>query len=92
MKPVKFKIYKPATPDHDIRDVNHAALPWVYDQDRASGFTATMWVTPVETLPEFIKAGKRARFPTMLRKMWSGSEVQEWLDANVNGGIEDDQK
>ncbi|WP_109479141.1 hypothetical protein [Paraburkholderia sp. C35] len=23
------------------------------------------------------------RFPTMLRKMWSGREVQEWLDANV---------
>lgn len=23
-------------------------------------------------------------FPTMLRKMWSGQEVQEWLDANVN--------
>lgn len=23
-------------------------------------------------------------FPTMLRKMWSGSEVQAWLDENVN--------
>lgn len=22
------------------------------------------------------------RFPTMLRKMWSGGEVQDWLDAN----------
>lgn len=22
------------------------------------------------------------KFPTMLRKMWSGSEVQEWLDRN----------
>ena len=27
---------------------------------------------------------ERVLFPTMLRKMWSGSEVQEWLDKNVN--------
>lgn len=25
----------------------------------------------------------KIRFPTMLRKMWSGEEVQEWLDENV---------
>lgn len=27
---------------------------------------------------------KRIVFPTALRKMWSGAEVQEWLDANLN--------
>ena len=27
---------------------------------------------------------ERVVFPTMLRKMWSGREVQEWLDENVN--------
>jgi hypothetical protein len=27
---------------------------------------------------------ERVQFPTMLRKMWSGSEVQAWLDENVN--------
>ena len=26
----------------------------------------------------------RVVFPTMLRKMWSGGEVQDWLDENVN--------
>ena len=26
----------------------------------------------------------RVVFPTMLRKMWSGSDVQAWLDENVN--------
>lgn len=26
------------------------------------------------------------RFPTMLRRMWSGSDVQDWLDKHVNGG------
>jgi hypothetical protein len=27
---------------------------------------------------------QRVVFPTMLRKMWSGGEVQAWLDENVN--------
>jgi len=27
---------------------------------------------------------QRIVFPTMLRKMWSGGEVQAWLDENVN--------
>lgn len=27
---------------------------------------------------------ERVLFPTMLRKMWSGGEVQVWLDENVN--------
>ncbi len=27
-----------------------------------------------------IKSSKPLKFPTMLRKMWSGSEVQRWLD------------
>ena len=27
---------------------------------------------------------ERVLFPTMLRKMWSGGEVQDWLDKNVN--------
>jgi len=30
------------------------------------------------------KQRERVLFPTMLRKMWSGSEVQAWLDENVN--------
>lgn len=25
---------------------------------------------------------ERPRFPTMLRKMWSGGEVQAWIDAH----------
>lgn len=28
---------------------------------------------------------ERVVFPTMLRRMWSGGDVQEWLDNNVNG-------
>lgn len=25
------------------------------------------------------------QFPTMLRRMWSGGDVQDWLDKHVNG-------
>jgi len=35
---------------------------------------------PLYTHPKHTKVV----FPTMLRKMWSGSEVQAWLDENVN--------
>lgn len=28
---------------------------------------------------------KRIIFPTSLRKMWSGTDVQHWLDENANG-------
>jgi len=48
---MKFKIYKPTVPDPTRQDINNALLPWVYDQDRSSGFDASMWVTPVATLP-----------------------------------------
>ena len=48
---MKFKIYKPTVPDPLRQDINNALLPWVYDQDQSSGFDATMWVTPVATLP-----------------------------------------
>ena len=36
--------------------------------------------------PLYIHPPQRPRivFPTMLRKMWSGGEVQAWLDENVN--------
>ncbi|WP_331300333.1 hypothetical protein [Methylobacterium oryzae] len=30
---------------------------------------------------------RRFVFPTMLRKMWSGGEVQKWLDENVNAAL-----
>jgi len=36
------------------------------------------YITPPEAQRQ------RVVFPTMLRKMWSGGEVQEWLDENVN--------
>jgi hypothetical protein len=39
------------------------------------------WKDPLYTTPP---KRERVLFPTMLRKMWSGGEVQAWLDENVN--------
>jgi len=39
-------------------------------------------VKPLYTIPQ--PQRERVIFPTMLRKMWSGGEVQAWLDENVN--------
>jgi hypothetical protein len=43
--------------------------------------TQTLCNSWVDTTPP---QRPRVMFPTMLRKMWSGSEVQAWLDENVN--------
>ena len=53
-KPVamKFQIYKQTPPrGRELEPINSALLPWVFDQDPSSGNTASMWVTPVATLP-----------------------------------------
>ena len=43
-------------------------------------------INEVLELENFTRSPQRTWvvFPTMLRKMWSGSEVQAWLDENVN--------
>jgi hypothetical protein len=41
--------------------------------------------TPLYSTPPAAQH-QRVVFPTMLRKMWSGSEVQAWLDEHVNKG------
>jgi len=43
---------------------------------KAMIFGIPLYTTPQQRNP--------VKFPTMLRKMWSGSEVQDWLDENVN--------
>ena len=40
-------------------------------------FVCALYITPPQR--------ERIVFPTMLRRMWSGSEVQQWFDDNVNG-------
>ncbi len=49
---MKFQIYKQTPPrGRELEPIHNALLPWVYDQDPSSGNTASMWVTPVATLP-----------------------------------------
>ena len=44
--------------------------------DRHSYFTVPLYTAPTPRKPP--------QFPTMLRKMWSGDQVQEWIDENWN--------
>jgi hypothetical protein len=62
-------------------------VAWVYLETWTSGkawaddcFTednASPEMTPLYTAPQNIK------FPVSLRKMWTGQEVQQWLDENT---------
>ena len=45
-EPVAFYIYKPTLPHGNLGTVADGDLPWVYDQDPSSGFSARMLVTP----------------------------------------------
>ena len=55
-----------------------------YSKEMAKRWKEKGWpVTPLYTAPP---QRERVQFPTMLRKMWSGAEVQAWLDENVNEG------
>jgi len=44
------------------------------------------WSNAVHDVEQLKNTPQRQRvlFPTMLRKMWSGSEVQAWIDENIN--------
>lgn len=70
---IKFQIYKQTPPrGRELEPINSALLPWVYDQDPSSGNTASMWVTPVATLPS--------------KKEWVGLTEDERLEIIAVGG------
>ena len=43
---MNFYVYKPTLPRGNLGAVADGDLPWVYDQDPSSGFSARMLVTP----------------------------------------------
>ena len=52
-KPVAFYAYKPTLPRGNLGNVSDSNLPWVYDQDPSSGYSARMLVytTPPQRKP-----------------------------------------
>jgi len=43
-EPVSLYVYKPTLPRGHLKNVSDGDLPWVYDQDPSSGYTARMLV------------------------------------------------
>lgn len=43
-EPVAFYVYKPTLPHGNLGNVSDSDLPWVYDQDLSSGYSARMLV------------------------------------------------
>ena len=80
----------PTCPAKQKIDVNYSTQPaqepygyFQYDirldawvQNRQNNRGVAFYTTPPQR--------QKVVFPTMLRKMWSGGEVQAWLDENVN--------
>jgi len=56
---------------------------------RKSCFSGERWDEHTNTI-ESLKAllakqgATKIQFPTALRKMWSGSDIQKWIDENIN--------
>lgn len=63
---------------------NHDVIVSAKDWDNIDPLWYWMY-QPLYTTPQPTQRPKVV-FPTMLRKMWSGGEVQAWLDENVNKG------
>ena len=66
------------------RDEPVALVTGVYGGRFVVEPTNTAMVLPVNIALYTRPQRQRVVFPTMLRKMWSGGEVQAWLDENVN--------
>ena len=43
-EPVSFYVYKPTLPIGNLGNVSDGDLPWIYDQDKSSGYSARMLV------------------------------------------------
>ncbi len=74
------------------QEIEQEPVAWV--KTHTGGVSYDLYHDVARQLPEGVEFDlythppKRERvvFPTMLRKMWSGGEVQAWLDENVNKG------
>jgi hypothetical protein len=63
------------------KNVNADGYEWMHVADNQEDADKYL---PNKAVPLYTTPQQRIVFPTMLRKMWSGGEVQAWLDENVN--------
>lgn len=76
----------------ELTDIFHRAWQKDFKESELGGMSTGseelkgQWREHVKAGIRALLAAQRQRvvFPTMLRKMWSGGEVQAWLDENVN--------
>lgn len=75
-EPVAFYVYKPTLPKGHLGNVSDGDLPWVYDQDPSSGFSARMLVTPITSPPANANAGK----PWVHATTWQGLTDEQIME------------
>lgn len=68
----------PIDPTVAMRNAHDAAVTVYSATDSIAGYRAMLAAAPHPVSGE--QKAANLRFPTMLRKMWSGGEVQEWID------------
>ena len=81
-EPVALYVYKPTLPRGHLGNVSDGDLPWVYDQDPSSGYTARMLVytTPPQRKPqEFVCSTGLCHY----RKPLSDEEIRILWDGHV---------
>ena len=76
-QPVAFYVYKPTLPRGHLGTVSDGDLPWVYDQDPSSGFSARMLVAPVTSPPAQRKPLTNEQFQDICNRLsrqggWDG--------------------
>lgn len=72
-KPEQPAQQEPVATYHGSNDFGHDVI----ELEKALPIGAKLYTSPPAQR-------ERVVFPTMLRKIWSGGEVQAWLDENVN--------
>ena len=100
-EPVAFYVYKPTLPRGNLGNVADGDLPWIYDQDPSSGYSARMLVytTPPQRVVycgcgDEIVGGDGARCGTCVavkfkEKEWVGltREERDEIQERVHGAV-----
>jgi hypothetical protein len=89
-EPVALYVYKPTLPRGHLGNVSDGDLPWVYDQDPSSGYSARMLVytaPPQHTL--MAQHYKELYEEIKAQRTWVGLTDDEKLHIEIMGGKSD---